>query len=45
MLFLDEKKQELEALLEQSVSNLTTYGKERIEQLKRELNSSNEEYE
>ncbi|WP_281243097.1 hypothetical protein [Anaerobacillus alkalilacustris] len=34
---MDEKKQELEALLTQLETNLTTYGKERIEELKKEL--------
>lgn len=40
---LEDKKQELEALLDQCEKNLTTYGIERIEELKRELNES--EYE
>ncbi|WP_281243165.1 hypothetical protein [Anaerobacillus alkalidiazotrophicus] len=34
---MDEKKQELEALLAQSETNLTNYGKVRIEELKKEL--------
>ncbi|WP_281244243.1 hypothetical protein [Anaerobacillus arseniciselenatis] len=37
---MEEKKQELEALLNQSEKNLTTYGQERIEELKRELDNN-----
>ena len=34
---MEEKRNELEALLEQPDSNLTPIGKERIEQLKKEM--------
>ncbi|MGO4889328.1 hypothetical protein ACJ2A9_16390 [Anaerobacillus sp. MEB173] len=36
---MNEKKNELKALLDQSESNLTDIGKRRIQQLKEELNS------
>jgi hypothetical protein len=39
---LNEKIEELKALLEQDIKNLTEYGKERIQLLKKELFSDNQ---
>jgi hypothetical protein len=37
---MDEKKEELKALLAQDIENLTEYGKERIVQLQSELDEN-----